>query len=101
MSIDTEDFILAHNIKVERQAIPVVITAAINEGRIQEADFVDDGLKDLDEMLKNEATEAKKAFQATTAEFQKAKSDFTRRNALKDGTKKPKTQRDQGLLLVL
>ena len=98
MSLDTEDLILAHNIKSERQAIPVIITAAVNEGRIKEEDFIDDGLKDLDLMLKKDATEAKEAFKMANAEEQKAANDFIRRKALKDGTKKPKTKHDQGLL---
>ena len=101
MSIETEDLILAHNFKAERQAIPVVITAAINDGRIREEDFIDDGAKELDEMLKKEAQEAKEEFRAMKAEEQKASNDFIRRKALMSKTKKPKTQRDQGSLLVI
>ena len=96
--MNPEDMILAHNIKTERQAIPVVITAAIESGRICENDYVDDGLRDLDEVLKKDAQEAKEKFTTANSEERKAENEFTRRKALISGQKKPKTQRDKGML---
>ena len=48
MAIDPEHLILAHNLKNERQAIPVLITAAVEDKRIDLEDFVDEGIKELE-----------------------------------------------------
>ena len=45
-SVDPESLILAHNLKNERTAIPVIITQAVIEKRIDPDDYLDDGMKD-------------------------------------------------------
>ena len=77
-SINAEDLILAHNLKTERQAIPVNITAAVNDSRIDPEDFLDDGTTQLETMLKNDCLEAKRAFVEANQDELKAKKDFER-----------------------
>ena len=44
-TVDPESLILAHNLKSERTAIPVVITTAVKEKRIDPNEYIDEGVK--------------------------------------------------------
>ena len=100
MAVNAEDLILAHSLKNERQAIPVNITAAVNDKRIDSEEFVDDGLKQLDDIMKRDCMNAKKAFNEANENEMKGKKDFARRKAILSGAKIKKTKRDEGKIPV-
>ena len=94
-SVDTESLILAQNLKNERNAIPVNITAAVEAKRIDPKDFMDDSMKDIEEGYKADLAEAKKAFDRARKEEKKMTLSLAKRKALKKGTRPIKTDEDK------
>ena len=120
-SVDPESWVLAYNLKNERTAIPVVITQAVHDKRIDPNNFLDEGLKArmfkfplqgnlvllvlwiilhsykvMDESLKNDMMEAKKKFEKARSEEKNTKLKLARRSALKKGKKPIASKEDQG-----
>ena len=96
MSINAEDLMLAHAVKTERTAIPVNITVAVEQNRINPDDFVDNSLKDVEDDLKSDQLSAKAKYQKAKDEEKKAKLKMKRRDAIKNGTIKPTKKSDLG-----
>ena len=95
-SVDTESLILAQNLKNERNAIPVNITAAVEAKRIDPSDFMNDGMKDVESCMKDDVIEAKKKLDKAMKEEKTMKANLFKRKALMKGTRPAKTDEDRG-----
>ena len=96
MSINAEDLILAHNLKTERSAIPVNVSVAVDQGRIDPNAFMDDTMKELEESLKADHQGANEKFTMAREEEKKVKRKLQRREALRMGTIKSNKPTDAG-----
>ena len=94
--ISAEDFILAQAVKTERTAIPVNITVAVEAGRIDPNEYLEDGLRDLEESYKNDTVQGKNDYNMARKEEKLAKQKMKRREGLKNGTIKATKQSDKG-----
>ena len=99
--MNAEDLILAQNLKTERNTIPVNITAAVDAGRIDPNEFIDEGMKDYEETLKSDVTQGKEKYDLARKEEKKAILRLKRRDQLKNGTIKPTKDQDKGPLYNL
>ena len=97
MSLNPEDIILAQNLKSEKTAVPVNITVAVDQGRIDPNEFMDDGMKALEESVKNDVKATKDRFNQADKFEKEGKLRMKRRDNLKNGHQKPRTKEDQGL----
>ena len=95
-SVDVESVILAQNLKNERTAIPVKVTAAVESQRINPDDYMDESLKAMEDSLKCDLAEAKNTFDKARKEEKKTKAKLVRRKAIRKGKSQPKNDEEKG-----